>query len=56
MLAALVFKKPVFFRGEDEFDQLVKVARILGTDDLYAYCEKYGIELDGRLAQLCGYR
>lgn len=56
MLAALVFKKPVFFRGEDEFDQLVKVARVLGTDDLYAYCEKYGIELDGRLAQLCGYR
>lgn len=27
MLAALVFKKPVFFRGEDEFDQLVKVRR-----------------------------
>lgn len=22
-------------RGEDEFDQLVKIARVLGTDDLY---------------------
>ncbi|KAG2486550.1 hypothetical protein HYH03_014851 [Edaphochlamys debaryana] len=56
MLAALVFKKPVFFRGEDEFDQLVKVVRVLGSDGLYAYCEKYGVDLDPRLAQLCGYR
>ncbi|PNW76047.1 hypothetical protein CHLRE_12g549800v5 [Chlamydomonas reinhardtii] len=56
MLAALVFKKPVFFRGEDEFDQLVKVVRVLGTDGLYAYCDKYGVELDPRLAQLCGFR
>jgi hypothetical protein len=24
----MVFKKPVFFRGEDEFDQLVKVGRL----------------------------
>lgn len=56
ILAALLFKKPVFFRGEDEFDQLVKIARVLGTDDLYSYCDKYGVELDPRLQQLCGYR
>mmetsp|Transcript_38095 Transcript_38095/g.84870 ORF Transcript_38095/g.84870 Transcript_38095/m.84870 type:complete len:383 (-) Transcript_38095:1448-2596(-) len=56
MLAALVFKKAVFFRGEDEFDQLVKIARVLGTDDLYKYCDKYGIDLDPRLAQMCGIR
>ncbi|EFJ42564.1 hypothetical protein VOLCADRAFT_83608 [Volvox carteri f. nagariensis] len=56
MMAALVFKKPVFFRGEDEFDQLVKVVRVLGTDGLYTYCSKYGVELDPRLAQMCGYR
>lgn len=56
MLAALIFKRPVFFKGEDEFDQLVKIARVLGTDDLYKYAQKYGIELDVRLMQLCGYR
>lgn len=56
ILAALLFKKPVFFRGEDEFDQLVKIARVLGTDDLFSYCDKYGVELDPRLQQLCGYR
>lgn len=56
MMAAMLFKKPVFFRGEDEFDQLVKVVRVLGTDGLYAYCEKYGVDLDPRLAQMCAYR
>lgn len=35
MMAALVFKKPVFFRGEDEFDQLVKIAKVLGSENLH---------------------
>ena len=56
MLAAFLFKRQVFFRGEDEFDQLVKITRVLGTDDLYRYLEKYGVELDPKLQQLCGYR
>jgi casein kinase II subunit alpha len=54
MMAAMLFKRAVFFRGEDEFDQLVKIAKVLGTDDLYSYCAKYGVDLDPRLAQLCG--
>lgn len=37
MLAAFLFRKQVFFRGEDELDQLVKISKVLGTDDLYAY-------------------
>eukprot|EP00879_Flechtneria_rotunda_P016319 GHRR01017074.1.p1 GENE.GHRR01017074.1~~GHRR01017074.1.p1 ORF type:complete len:216 (+),score=43.38 GHRR01017074.1:60-707(+) len=56
MLAALLFRKQVFFRGEDELDQLVKISKVLGTEDLYAYAEKYGVELDPKLVQLCGYR
>lgn len=56
MLASLLFKKAVFFRGEDEYDQLVKIVRVLGTDALYEYLEKYGIDLDPKLAQLCGYK
>ncbi|KAF5837823.1 kinase-like domain-containing protein [Dunaliella salina] len=56
MMAALIFKKPVFFRGEDEFDQLVKIAKVLGSEGLHRYCEKYGIELDPRLEQLVGIR
>lgn len=56
ILAAFLFKRAVFFRGDDEFDQLVKVSKVLGTDDLYRYCEKYGVDLDPRLASMCGYR
>lgn len=56
MLAAFLFRKQVFFRGEDELDQLVKISKVLGTDELYAYAEKYGVELDPKLVQLCGYR
>jgi hypothetical protein len=32
---ALTCANDVCFRGEDEFDQLVKIAKVLGTDDLY---------------------
>ncbi len=46
----------VFFRGEDELDQLVRIARVLGTDGLYEYAEKYGVDLDPRLVSLCGHR
>ena len=41
-----IFRKDPFFQGHDNYDQLVKIARVLGTDDLFAYLEKYGIDLD----------
>jgi casein kinase II subunit alpha len=56
MPVELLSRAQVFFRGEDELDQLVKITKVLGTDDLYAYAEKYGVELDPKLVQLCGYR
>lgn len=43
-------------RGEDEYDQLVRISKVLGTDELYAYGDKYGVELDPKLVQMCGYR
>ncbi|KAJ6229640.1 casein kinase ii subunit alpha-3 [Anaeramoeba flamelloides] len=45
LFAGLLFRKDFFFRGEDNEDQLVKIAQILGTDDLYRYLEKYNIHL-----------
>lgn len=56
MMAALLFRKQIFFRGEDEYDQLVRIARVLGTDELYQYAGDYGVEVDPKLLQLCGYR
>jgi len=46
MFAAMIFRKDPFFCGHDNYDQLVKIARVLGTEELYDYLNKYGIELD----------
>jgi len=54
MFAGIIFKKEPFFHGHDNSDQLVKIAKVCGTDELFAYLEKYGIELDPTLAQQIG--
>jgi serine/threonine protein kinase len=51
MFAGLMFRKDPFFCGHDNYDQLVKIARVLGTDELYAYLDKYGIELDPQVVR-----
>lgn len=51
----MIFRKEPFFYGHDNYDQLVKIARVLGTDDLYRYLNKYGIELDPQLEVLVGH-
>ncbi|KAJ1978316.1 Casein kinase II subunit alpha [Dimargaris xerosporica] len=45
MLASIIFRKEPFFHGQDNYDQLVKIAQVLGTDDLNAYLSKYDIVL-----------
>lgn len=54
MFASMIFKKDPFFHGHDNYDQLVKIAKVLGTDDLFAYLEKYDIELDPQFDTLLG--
>ncbi|GLT68802.1 hypothetical protein SLA2020_410020 [Shorea laevis] len=54
MFAGMIFRKEPFFYGHDNYDQLVKIAKVLGTDELYAYLNKYRIELDPHLATLVG--
>eukprot|EP01034_Spumella_vulgaris_P021739 gene21739-27793_t len=46
MFAGMIFKKEPFFHGHDNYDQLVRIAKVLGTDDLYDYLDKYDLELD----------
>jgi len=45
MFAGMIFRKEPFFHGRDNYDQLVKIAKVLGTDELFAYLDKYGLEL-----------
>ncbi|KAF1874088.1 hypothetical protein Lal_00041532 [Lupinus albus] len=54
MFAGMIFRKEPFFYGHDNYDQLVKIAKVLGTDELSAYLNKYRIELDPHLAALIG--
>ncbi|KAF8020813.1 hypothetical protein BT93_G1287 [Corymbia citriodora subsp. variegata] len=54
MFAGMIFRKEPFFYGHDNYDQLVKIAKVLGTDELNAYLNKYRIELDPHLASLVG--
>ena len=52
--AVQIFRKEPFFHGQDNYDQLVKIARVLGTDDLFAYLDKYSIALDHRYDSILG--
>jgi casein kinase II subunit alpha len=50
----MIFRKEPFFHGHDNYDQLVKIAKVLGTDELFQYIEKYDIELDAQYDDLLG--
>ncbi|GME74867.1 unnamed protein product [Ambrosiozyma monospora] len=43
--ASIIFKREPFFHGKSNIDQLVQIVRVLGTDDLHKYLEKYGLKL-----------
>jgi casein kinase II subunit alpha len=49
-----IFRKEPFFHGHDNYDQLVKITKVLGTDELYAYIDKYNIRLDPQYDELLG--
>ncbi|KAH0468470.1 hypothetical protein IEQ34_003503 [Dendrobium chrysotoxum] len=54
MFASMIFHKDPFFYGHDNHDQLVKIAKVLGTDELNAYLNKYKLELDPQLEAMVG--
>jgi len=49
-----IFRKEPFFHGHDNYDQLVKITKVLGTDELYAYIDKYNIRLDVQYDEILG--
>jgi len=55
MFAGLIFGKEPFFVGRDNYDQLVKIAKILGTDDLLSYLDKYNLTLDSHFEGIMGH-
>ena len=55
MMAGMIFNKEPFFKGDDNYDQLVKIARVLGTEELVDYLEKYGLRLEPEYNGRLGY-
>jgi len=45
MLAGMMFRKEPFFYGRDNNDQLVKIVRVLGSEEFTKYLKKYKIQL-----------
>lgn len=46
MFAGMLFMVHPFFHGKDNYDQLVKVVKVLGTEAFDAYMEKYSLKLE----------
>jgi casein kinase II subunit alpha len=54
MFASMIFRKEPFFHGQSNSDQLVKIAKVLGTAELFDYLDKYDIELDPQYDDILG--
>lgn len=54
MVASMFFRKEPFFHGHDNYDQLVRIGKVLGTAELYEYVQKYNVDLDPRYNELLG--
>ncbi|ORC92300.1 casein kinase II [Trypanosoma theileri] len=54
MFAGIIFMKEPFFHGKDNNDQLVRIAKVLGTDELFEYLQKYNLTLPPLLEAAVG--
>lgn len=52
MIAGIIFDRTPFFRGKDNFEQLEKIAEVMGTDELDRYIAKYRLKLDAETVAL----
>lgn len=54
MLIGIVFNRTPFFRGKDNYDQLRKIAEVMGSEELDKYIAKYHLRLDKETLRLLG--
>lgn len=52
MFAGMIFKKEPFFKGKDNYDQLVQISRVIGTDDLVEWMQKYKLRFDSKFKSI----
>lgn len=56
IFAGLIFHKMPFFHGRDHWDQLVKITKVLGSDELNAWLAKYDFKLPKELGDKLSHR
>lgn len=54
MFASMIFRKEPFFNGADNYDQLVRIVKVLGTAGLFNYLSKYNIKLTTQFHEMLG--
>ena len=52
VFAAIIFRREPFFRGKDNRDQLVRIASVLGSDDLVRFLFRNNLTLDAPFLRL----
>ncbi|XP_017772365.1 PREDICTED: casein kinase II subunit alpha-like [Nicrophorus vespilloides] len=55
MFASMIFRKEPFFSGSDNYDQLVRIVRVLGSQGLDNYLTKYNIHLNPQFKENLGH-
>ena len=51
-MAGMIFKIDTFFKGSDNFDQLIRIMKVLGDDDLHEYVHKYNLKIPKEVKKL----
>lgn len=51
-MAGMLFKVDPFFKGNDNYDQLIKITKVMGTDELQAYLKRYKLSLPSPVAKI----
>ena len=51
-MAGMIFKVDTFFKGTDNFDQLMRIVRVLGDEALHEYVHKYNLKLPKEVKKL----
>lgn len=44
-MAGMIFKIDTFFKGSDNYDQLIRIMRVLGEEELHSYVHKYDLKI-----------
>ncbi|KAL9650731.1 hypothetical protein ABK040_001785 [Willaertia magna] len=52
LLVGILFKKEPFFTGWDNYDLLIKITKVLGTEDLFNFLYKYQLKLPKELDEV----